>query len=119
MFEPQQLQQLQEQRYIDDERFAGAFVRDKLSFSGWGPYKIRTALTAKGIDRRTIDRALAGCGSDDMPARLERALSRKAASIPAGDPFQRRAKLMRYGLSLGYDYEAVRDCVERLIAIRD
>ena len=116
---PKVLQQLQEQRYIDDERFAGAFVRDKLSFSGWGPYKIRTALAAKGIDRRIIDRALAGCGSDDMPARLERALSRKAASIPAGDPFQRRARLMRYGLSLGYDYESVRDCVEHLIAFRD
>lgn len=45
--------------FIDDARYAGAFVREKLRLSGWGEYKIRTALQRKRIDRALIDAALA------------------------------------------------------------
>ena len=30
------LQRLQNERFIDDSRFAEAFVRDKINLSGWG-----------------------------------------------------------------------------------
>lgn len=109
------LRKLVQQRFIDDGRYAAAFVRDKLALSGWGPYKIRTALAAKGIDRNIADEALAVCTDDRLCERLDSMLRRKSESIPAGTPYERRAKLLRYGLSLGYDYGAVTDAVERLI----
>jgi regulatory protein len=42
-------------------------------------------------------------------------LHRKHAALRGGTPFERRAKLMRYGLSLGYDYSTVTDCVENIV----
>ena len=59
------LAKLVRDRFIDDARYAGAFVREKLRLSGWGEYKIRTALQRKRIDRALIDAALAEA---DRPA---------------------------------------------------
>ena len=55
----QVLGKLVRDRFIDDGRYAEAFVREKLRLSGWGAYKIRTALQRKGIRRELIDAALA------------------------------------------------------------
>lgn len=109
------LRRLLNERFIDDSRYAAAFVRDKIALSGWGPYKIRTALAAKGVARDIIDEALAECDHAKMSDRLDTMLQRKCAALRGGTPFERRAKLMRYGLSLGYDYSAVTDRVEELI----
>ena len=49
------LAKLVRDRFIDDARYAGAFVREKLRLSGWGGYKIRTALQRKRIDRALIE----------------------------------------------------------------
>lgn len=105
------LAKLVEQRFIDDERFAGAFVREKLRLSGWGEYKIRTALQRKGIDRATIDRALEQTDREGMTERLRTQLARKARTVKYTTPHELRTKLMRYGLSLGYDFETVTEAV--------
>lgn len=47
----QVLGRLVRDRFIDDSRYAEAFVREKLRLSGWGEYKIRTALQRKGFRR--------------------------------------------------------------------
>jgi regulatory protein len=101
------------QKFIDDGRYAAAYVREKMRFSGWGAYKIRAALSAKGIPREIIDRALAGLDGEVMNDRLEKHLRRKAERIHAATSYEIRAKLMRYGLSLGYDYEKVTDAVDK------
>ena len=109
------LQRLLRERFIDDSRYASAFVRDKIALSGWGPYKIRTALAAKGVAREIIDEAWGECDRTKMDHRLEQLLQRKLGSLRGGTPYERRAKLMRCGLSLGYDYSTVADRVEELI----
>lgn len=106
------LSKLIEDRFIDDSRYAGAFVREKLRFSGWGAFKIRTALSAKGIERTIIDQALTQIEPQQMKDRLEDALTKKSRTLKASNDYDRRAKLIRYGLSLGYDYDTVADAVQ-------
>jgi regulatory protein len=102
------------QKFIDDGRYAAAYVREKVRFSGWGAHKIRAALSAKGISREIIDRALAGLEGEIMDTRLEKQLQRKAALVKASTPYELRTKLIRYGLSLGYDYEKVSAAAENI-----
>lgn len=52
------LARLVRERFIDDRRYAAAFVREKMRLSGWGEYKIRAALQRKGIRCEVIDAAL-------------------------------------------------------------
>lgn len=101
------LERLIRDRFIDDARYAAAFVRDKLRLSGWGDRKIRAALARKGIRSDRIDAALAQADRTGLEERLAQQLRRKAASIRYATPYELKTKLIRYGLSLGYDYEAV------------
>ena len=71
----QVLGKLVRDRFIDDGRYAEAFVREKLRLSGWGAYKIRTALQRKGIRRELIDAALAQAEGADMGERLAQMLA--------------------------------------------
>ncbi|MFR6633809.1 MAG: regulatory protein RecX [Alistipes onderdonkii] len=74
------LAKLVRDRFIDDARYAGAFVREKLRLSGWGGYKIRTALQRKRIDRALIDATLAEADRSGMDERLRRQLERKGTN---------------------------------------
>ena len=101
--------------FIDDARYAGAFVREKLRLSGWGDYKIRTALQRKRIDRALIDAALAEADRSGMDERLRRQLERKARTAKYSTQYELKTKLIRYGLSLGYDYETVVEAASGLV----
>ena len=105
--------------FIDDARYAGAFVREKLRLSGWGEYKIRTALQRKRIDRALIDAALAEADRPAMGERLRRQLERKARTAKYSTQYELKTKLIRYGLSLGYDYEAVMDAASAMVRETD
>lgn len=108
--------QLVEQRFIDDERYATAYTREKVRLSGWGVHKIRAMLSSKGISREIIDRTTAEMCSDAgaMQGRLEKYLTRRLPRIKASTQYELRTKLTRYGLSLGYDYDTVADAVAKV-----
>lgn len=109
------LERLVADRFIDDRRYAEAFVREKINLSGWGRYKIASALRAKGISPAIVAEALAQTDDTDMHERLAEILARRMRTLKASSPFDARAKLMRYALSRGYDCETARDCVERCV----
>lgn len=107
------LSQLIEMRFIDDRRYTEAFVRDKLRFSGWGSYKICAGLRAKGISREIIDSAMSSLQPTELTSRLATYLERKNRQIKTDNPYDRKAKLVRYGLSLGFEYDDVIGAVEK------
>ncbi len=102
-------------RFIDDRRYADAFVREKMRLSGWGAYKIRTALARKEIARETIDEALAAIDPATQRPRLEEQLRRKMRTLRSKTPYELKTKLIRYGLSLGYPYETVLDAASACV----
>lgn len=107
------LERLVREKFIDDGRYAGAFVREKTRLGGWGAYKIRSALVAKGVDRTVIEAALAEYG-DSGTERLGQLLARRRRlSKPGEEPGKTKARLVRYGISLGYDYGTVLEEVEK------
>jgi regulatory protein len=109
------LEQLVAKRFIDDERYAAAYTREKLRTSGWGVHKIRAALSTKGISRDIVAAALQEyLDPEEQTGRLEKQLARRRDRIKAATPYELRSKLTRYALSLGYDYETVAHAIELL-----
>lgn len=100
-------------RFIDDRRYATLFVREKLNLSGWGIYKIRTALKRKEVNETIINEALAEVDTHKMLSRLDEQLQRKLRTLKAKTPYELKAKLIRYALSLGYPYETALDSVQK------
>lgn len=95
--------------FVDDRRYAGAFVREKSSLQGWGEAKLRFMLAGKGIPRDVIADALTEIDAEKASARLEKLLQAKARTLE-GDPAF-RLKLLKFGLSRGFAY----DDVDRLV----
>lgn len=104
---------LVKEKYVDDLRYASAFARDKSAIQGWGEVKIRYMLSAKGVPRDVIDKALEEIDQDKADSRLEKLLQNKLKSLK-DDP-QCRLKLLRFALGRGYSYDEVHDVVNSLL----
>ena len=104
------LHRLCESGFIDDRRFAAAYVREKSSLAGWGVHKIRAGLRAKGIPA-VVREYETGAVAD----RLQELLDRKLRSV-SGTAYEVKGKLVRFGLSRGYDYDTVVEAASRAVA---
>ena len=104
---------LVEEKYVDDLRYASAYARDKSAIQGWGEVKIRYMLSAKGVPRDVIDKALEEIDQDKADSRLEKLLQNKLKSLK-DDP-QCRLKLLRFALGRGYSYDEVNSLINTLL----
>ena len=104
---------LVKRRFIDDSRFARAFVLDKLRFGHWGRVKISIHLRAKGIDTRTAEEALDLINEDEYRTILAALLTARSRQLDMTD-YNERAKLYRFGLSRGFESSLVAAEVRRL-----
>ena len=104
---------LLDNRFVDDERFAKAFVKGKINQSGWGLNKIRFHLIQKGIDKDIIDEALAGTDEETYRQRLIEILKIKAKTVKAENDFEKKRKLAAYAMQKGFEadfvWEALKD----------
>ena len=94
---------LKQERYLDNERFARAYCRDKLRFNGWGRIKIAYMLKGKGIEQEFIDEALAQIDDEQYASILNEALEAKARTLNDKGPQQVRASLLRFAASRGFE----------------
>lgn len=113
------LERLVRERFIDDGRYAEAYVREKMRFSGWGERKIRAALRMKSIAPNIIDRAMGQLVPEEDASRLEEVLRKKASKTTARDLYDLKAKLVRFGMSRGFDLDDVLSVTEQILRARE
>lgn len=101
------IDRLENESYLDDLRFAKAFAHDRSKFSGWGKTKIAWQLKARMIDQSAIKEALDEIDRDEYIAKMNDALQAKARSLKEQDTIKRNAKLLRFGINRGFEYELV------------
>ena len=96
---------LQDEGFINDERYCRSFVKGKLNLKKWGVNKIKLSLITKGVDREIIDEVLAEIDQDSYKEELVSLLKNK--KINESDPYKRKAKLIRYAVGKGYSLSMV------------
>lgn len=108
------LNYLIDNRFVDNQRFAKAFVRGKINQSGWGVNKIRFHLMQKGISKELIDEALQAFDEEAYRQRLIEVLKTKAKTVKASNEFEKNRKLAAYAIQKGFEaplvWEALRQC---------
>ena len=105
------LRHLIEEKYIDDRRYAEAFVRDKYRFNKWGRIKIAQGLRMKGIDRETIDAAMEAIDEREYLDILRDLIKAKRKSTRGKSDYEINGKLMRFATGRGFEYAAIRQCM--------
>ncbi len=111
---------LKEQSFVDDVRFADAFVKDKLKFKGWGKKKIQVHLQAKGVSKSIILSALNNLDDVEYVQKAIDLAKRKLELLKTKkDASSKEAKLFRYLLQKGFGVEVVYQCLEQLTALKN
>jgi len=112
---PALLDRLVAERFIDERRYAEAYVRDRTAFSRWGARKIADALHRKQLPRELVEDALRQIDPEAMDERMEADLLKKNRSIRDDDLRRRRDKLLRFGLSRGFEMDRLLAAIDRLV----
>lgn len=105
------MQRLINERYVDDERFARAFVNDKIKYNQWGSRRIEQALWQKGIDKETRQTVLAEIDDEQYLEVLRPLLKAKARSVKANSEYERQMKLARFAMGRGFTFNLIQQCL--------
>lgn len=99
------------ERYVDDERYARAFVKDKIRYNKWGRRKVQQGLWLKHIDDDIQERILGEVDDSEYLAVLRPLLKQKVRSIRAENDYERTQKLVRFALGRGFTFDIIRQCL--------
>lgn len=105
---------LEEEKYLDEQRYAIAFARDKYRFDQWGRIKIAQGLKMKCISSRTVAIAMGEIDEAEYLSLLITMLEKKLQNIKAASDYERNGKLVRFAVSRGYELDVVFDCMRHL-----
>ncbi|MEG2317624.1 MAG: regulatory protein RecX [Rikenellaceae bacterium] len=100
-------------RFIDPKRYALLFVREKCRLGKWGKRKIIEALRIKHISKEVITTAIEQEYKEEKET-LELIIKQKMKTIKGKDSRDIANKLIRFALSRGFEYEEVKNVLEKL-----
>lgn len=108
------LQRLIDCKYVDDARYARAYVREKFRFSGWGRVKIAYNLRLKHIDNSIVAEAMDEIDADEYREKIEHLLRLKFREVKSREPLQARAALLRFAAGRGFEADLSVSAVNRV-----
>ncbi len=104
--------QLIEERYVDDRRYARAFVKDKIRYNKWGCRKVQQGLWMKRIDKEIQDEVLDEIDEKEYLNVLKPLLKQKRKSIKANSDYELNQKLVRFAYGRGFTFDIIRQCLD-------
>lgn len=105
---------LTEERYINNQRYANSYTRDKFRFNHWGKYKIGMMLRSKDICNEIIEEALNQIGEEEYLEKLEQILRDKLRSLKYSSEYEKKGKLFKFALSRGFESSAISKVIDGL-----
>ncbi len=109
------IDQLIDDKFIDEERYARFFAKDKFRYNKWGKLKIEFALKQKQISSQIIKGALKEIPDEEYESLLETELIKKLKSLKDTDEYTIKSKLARFASSRGFETGKVFDMISEII----
>jgi len=102
------------EKFIDEHRYALAFVKDRFRYNKWGKIKISTALRQKNIPEELINQALESIDNESYINVIRSLIMTHRKSVRAKNQYDLKGKLLRYGLSKGFESHILYDILNDL-----
>ena len=106
------MERLVKERYVDDERFARAFVKNKVRYNKWGRRKVEQALWAKHIDEAIRQQVLDEVDDEEYIRVLRPLLQQKRKTTKANSDYELNGKLIRFAMSRGFTMDIIKQCID-------
>lgn len=91
------------EKFIDERRYARAFVRDKFRYNHWGRKRICMELGMKGIDKDVCLDALEEIDEEEYASMLKQLIESKKRTVKGKTPYEIKMKLMRFAAGRGFE----------------
>ena len=105
---------LLKENFINEQRYADAFTRDKFRYNKWGKVKISAHLRAKKISGEIIRSALDRIDNELYRTFIKDLLTTHRRTVKAKNQYDLKGKLLRFGLSKGFESEILYDLLNDL-----
>lgn len=111
----QLIKELQENRFLDEERFVESFVSGKFKIKRWGRIKIKHHLIQKKIANSSIQKGIYAIDEQEYEVTIYSLLLKKFKELKASlSENERQVKLFNYLISKGFEFETVKKCYNLL-----
>ena len=102
------IRKLKRENFIDDERYARAYVKDKFKFNKWGKTKIRYYLRAKGISDSDIEKGLEEIDDEKYKILVIKTMKEKAKTVKnKKSKFEKMGQIIRFAQNRGFEPEII------------
>ncbi len=108
------IEYLVEERYIDNQRYANSYAKDKFRFNHWGKYKISIMLRSKDIDSEIIEEALGQIDEEEYLDKLRQILRDKLRSLKYSSEYEKKGKLFKFAQSRGFESGAISKVIDSI-----
>lgn len=111
------LANLIENNYLNEERFAEAFVSGKVNIKRWGRIKIRQELKARQIAEYSIKKGLSQIDETVYWRNIIHLAEQKVNRLSREeDRFKKRMKLLQFLVSKGYESDIANDAADEVLS---
>ena len=97
------------ENFLNETRYASAFVSDKFNYNKWGKVKIAAHLRAKQISPGIITSALNLIDNELYIKSMKEIITSHRRHVKAKNQFDLKGKLLRFGLSKGFESNLLYD----------
>ena len=94
-------------KYLDDDRFTKAFIKDKLNFTNWGDYKIKNELKRLGVNEEIIYNNISNIDDNIYYERIDKIINKDISTNKKYNGIKLKNKIYNHLLTLGYSKEKV------------
>lgn len=94
-------------KYLDDDRFTKAFIKDKLNFTNWGDYKIKNELKRLGVNEEIIYNNMTSIDDNIYYERINKIIDKDISTNKKYGGIKLKNKIYNHLLTLGYSKEKV------------
>ena len=108
------IKKLKNEGFINEQRYANAYVHDKFNYNGWGRIKLRAKLRGKHVSDSAINSALEQLDEDAYRHMLMHLLTGKWRIVTGQEAQRARAALLRYGASRGFEADLCYQCIAEI-----
>lgn len=102
------------EKFIDEERYARAFVKDKFHYNHWGRVRIEKELKMRKIAAKHIEAGLEELKEEDNMDALRKIIEKKRPTVKGKNEYEVRGKLMRFALGRGFAMDDIMKVVGSL-----
>lgn len=106
---------LMQDNFLNEERFARAFVRGRFNIKKWGRLKVIKGLKQHRVGKKCIQLSLQEIDDGAYLNVLKNIVEKKNSQLKVKDVWRRRSAIYRFAIQRGFESGLINEAMKRLL----